>query len=439
MKKLILSTLIAVCIACVLFSCKKNLENSVPEFQNSYSKVLSGDSIIHKLNINGSIETIIEVNGAYYIYGDIAVPAERFKLLVQLAQNNVTTKNRSLLNTSDNGTTGGPWSNDTAYYEEPVVGESLDGVPALTAAEHVVFLDTLKKAITEISDSVGIVFKLRTNQTAYLKFIKSNKNSAALGYWKDYRNYVRLEGYNRRNTVMHEILHALGVSHEHQRADRDTYLIVDTSKILPNLRSNFNIKLNSSLVTSFGDFDFKSIMLYSPNLQINIDNDDAGFKARHGYVLLNSDQKPGLSSSDARGLRSIYPNAVTGIYKMKSFDQNKYLRNWSNSYLWLNVLSDVDGFKFKFTKNNDGTYLIQPNSNLTKALYYDAATSQVKLGNLTVNSLAQKFILHFEGDFSNSIAPASDDDKRLSLETFGIDVSNRGATTSAAQKVTLIR
>ena len=37
-------------------------------------------------------------------------------------------------------------------------------------------------------------------------------------------------GGNTAATVHHETLHALGVGHEHNRPDRDTYLNVDTSK-----------------------------------------------------------------------------------------------------------------------------------------------------------------------------------------------------------------
>lgn len=62
-----------------------------------------------------------------------------------------------------------------------------------------------------------------------------------------------------RATICHEIGHALGLVHEHQRSDRDAYVTILTNNIMPGLEANF-IKLSDSL--NQGPYDFLSVMHY---------------------------------------------------------------------------------------------------------------------------------------------------------------------------------
>lgn len=65
---------------------------------------------------------------------------------------------------------------------------------------------------------------------------------------------------NSSRTITHELGHALGMWHEHQRSDRDQYLTVQFDNIADNARGNFAILLSLPLV---GEYDFGSIMHYS--------------------------------------------------------------------------------------------------------------------------------------------------------------------------------
>lgn len=67
-------------------------------------------------------------------------------------------------------------------------------------------------------------------------------------------------GTNRRN-VTHEMGHSLGLQHEHQRADRDTYISVDLSNVAENARFNFT----RYTVPVVGPYDFGSVMHYQSN------------------------------------------------------------------------------------------------------------------------------------------------------------------------------
>lgn len=63
-------------------------------------------------------------------------------------------------------------------------------------------------------------------------------------------------------TYRHELGHSLGLIHEHQRPDRDDYVVVIKDNIKPAAKFAFDKYLKTSCET-YGEFDFKSIMLYN--------------------------------------------------------------------------------------------------------------------------------------------------------------------------------
>ena len=66
--------------------------------------------------------------------------------------------------------------------------------------------------------------------------------------------------------IIHELMHALGMYHEHARADRDTY--VDVTSLCANIQggcinnSIFNDQLNLKKGLNYGPYDFDSLMHY---------------------------------------------------------------------------------------------------------------------------------------------------------------------------------
>jgi hypothetical protein len=67
-----------------------------------------------------------------------------------------------------------------------------------------------------------------------------------------------------KKSGIHEIMHALGWSHEQNRLDRNQYLTINYDNIIPTKIHNFLIKPSSlyDKIESKTDFDFDSIMLY---------------------------------------------------------------------------------------------------------------------------------------------------------------------------------
>lgn len=70
---------------------------------------------------------------------------------------------------------------------------------------------------------------------------------------------------DRFSHLLHEMGHALGLLHEHQRPDRDKYIKVFWENILNVYQENFEIRDNPLIVEENYSYDYNSIMHYPAN------------------------------------------------------------------------------------------------------------------------------------------------------------------------------
>ncbi len=113
---------------------------------------------------------------------------------------------------------------------------------------------------------------LRTSQSGYLYIDDTEDSTRATDCFSAIGQARRLTRYNlnlgangcwSNHTIAHELGHAMGFIHEHQRPDRDSYVTIDTTNVRSNAMGNFNRV--TSLIDRQTPYDFSSIMHYTAN------------------------------------------------------------------------------------------------------------------------------------------------------------------------------
>lgn len=102
-----------------------------------------------------------------------------------------------------------------------------------------------------------------------VEFVESSDNEYVVNIYKrDYFSstigqltfsYMNLKNSNKKH-ITHELGHVLGLTHEHQRPDRDNYIKVNYKNIEENQTHNFD-KIINPLHENI-EYDYKSIMHY---------------------------------------------------------------------------------------------------------------------------------------------------------------------------------
>ncbi|XP_073502323.1 embryonic protein UVS.2-like [Phyllobates terribilis] len=161
----------------------------------------------------------------------------------------------------------------------------------------------INAALSDIEDVTCIRFKLKTSETDYITFVASTGCWSSIGHIGGVQ-YISLEksGCVWSGIVTHEVLHTLGLNHEHVRRDRDKYVDVQWNNIQSDAISNFQIAdtYNKDLTA----YDYGSILHY-PNTAFSKD----GIKPTL-VAVLNSSLKLGqefsMSYLDIKKINSLY-------------------------------------------------------------------------------------------------------------------------------------
>ena len=106
---------------------------------------------------------------------------------------------------------------------------------------------------------------------------------------------------NIRGTCLHELGHTLTLEHEQCRPDRDCYINVHYENMETSAKIQFHKFLETS-VSTYGSFDFESIMLYGS--KAGSKNGAPTMTKKDGSTFIG--QRDHLSEGDKEHIRNVY-------------------------------------------------------------------------------------------------------------------------------------
>jgi hypothetical protein len=182
----------------------------------------------------------------------------------------------------------------------------------VSTAQQKAFLD----GMNEWAMFANLHYTARTTQSNYVTIADGGTNQeggdSAVGMIGG-QQFIHIGSTSwNRPTICHELGHTLGLIHEQQRSDRDSFVTILTNNIIPGQEGNF-VKLTNSLNKTA--YDFLSIMEY-PRNQLSISNTLDTIEpllAYSQYLNLMGQADPVLSVSDRAGMALVYGAPATPV------------------------------------------------------------------------------------------------------------------------------
>uniref|UniRef100_A0A915DSD1 Metalloendopeptidase n=1 Tax=Ditylenchus dipsaci TaxID=166011 RepID=A0A915DSD1_9BILA len=232
-------------------------------------------------------------------------------------------------------------------------------------------MERIKGAISDIERNTCIKFEL-INDEQMANFYKNKSHveiqsvsgggcHSVIGRMKNKKNMVKLEiratatrTCIAHHVILHELLHLLGLYHEHQRPDRDNYITINSVNALKERLNNFNKALGAE---SFGlPYDYASIMHY------------------RGYTF-SSNNQPVISTKvtkfqDTLGITKIASELdwlkVNVLYQCDGYQQ--MITNYENKVKALNHKADMIANPHKAHPNGAASGVVKPNLHNQKTM-----------------------------------------------------------------------
>lgn len=222
-----------------------------------------------------------------------------------------------------------------------------DGVIAYRIDNSLPNQARVTSAIAHIEANTNLRFRVRNSETNFVTFRPAAGCSSSVGM-RGNEQFVNLGTECSQGNAIHEICHTAGLWHEQSREDRDHFVRINATNILPVAIHNFDQQITDG--DDIGPYDYGSIMHYPRNaFAINPSLDTITPIPNAGTPI---GQRTGLSAGDIAAINFLYPRKATltdtsSNGAVVTNRDNRVLMSWTGSgNLQLNFQSTTDGLSF---------------------------------------------------------------------------------------------
>jgi hypothetical protein len=160
---------------------------------------------------------------------------------------------------------------------------------------------TIESSIVTYEQQTNVRFVQRAEQEDYVRFSKQTRGNPNSKLGRQSGGQYVNASLNSEPVLLHELGHALGMTHEHQREDRDEFMIFHADRVTEDPEQYEKVDLKARTAK----YDFESLMHYHVG-----DPSNPVFESKTGLPLpANIGSKGGLTVTDKTFLESLYPAA----------------------------------------------------------------------------------------------------------------------------------
>ncbi|CAL1266939.1 unnamed protein product [Larinioides sclopetarius] len=167
------------------------------------------------------------------------------------------------------------------------------------------YYDKIMAGMEQYHRYTCIRFVPRTNERDYVHIFYGNGCWSAIGRNGGMQQLSLGDGCGYVGLAVHELGHAIGLIHEHQRSDRDNYITVYKNNVVPDQLHNFN-KVYPQNEILYTRYDYNSIMHYGNFAFSRAPNQWPTMVAKNGQRLYEPYEKPGFDQSDIYNINKLY-------------------------------------------------------------------------------------------------------------------------------------